>query len=118
DTELASVVYVFQIHSQQRPTGVDEGILYGDPVRRMLPTVVHPNEILDGAVVRGFMGRTATTHAIQNHPVIRELYAQHGRTLWFAGVVVTVAQATEPERVRSADMTAGRVGDRLGAAGA
>ena len=43
---------VYQIHSHQRPTGVDEGILYGDPVRRMLPTLVHPNEILDGAVGR------------------------------------------------------------------
>jgi glycine reductase complex component B subunit alpha and beta len=115
---LPRVVYVFQIHSHQRPTGVDEGILYGDPVRRMLPTLIHPNEILDGAVVRGFMGRAATTHAIQNHPVIRELYAEHGRTLWFAGVVVTVAQATEPERVRSADMTAGLVVDLLGADGA
>jgi Glycine/sarcosine/betaine reductase component B subunits len=91
------VAYVFQIHSHQRPTGVDEGILYGDPVRRMLPTVVHPNEILDGAIVRGFMGRHATTYAIQNHPVVRALYAQHGRTLWFGGVVVTVAQAAEPE---------------------
>jgi glycine reductase len=115
---LPRVVYVFQIHSHQRPTGVDEGILYGDPVRRMLPTVIHPNEVLDGAVVRGFMGRAATTHAIQNHPVIRELYEQHGRTLWFAGVVVTVAQATEPERVRSAHMTAGLVVDVLGADGA
>ena len=115
---LPRVVYVFQIHSHQRPTGVDEGILYGDPVRRMLPTMIHPNEVLDGAVVRGFMGRAATTHAIQNHPVIRELYTQHGRTLWFAGVVVTVAQATEPERVRSADMTAGLVVDVLGADGA
>jgi sarcosine reductase len=115
---LPRVVYVFQIHSHQRPTGLDEGILYGDPVRRMLPTLVHPNEVLDGAVVRGFMGRAATTHAIQNHPVIRELYAQHGRSLWFAGVVLTVAQATEPERVRSAEMTAGLVADVLGADGA
>lgn len=40
---LPRVAYVFQIHSHQRPTGVDEGILYGDPVRRMLPTIVHPN---------------------------------------------------------------------------
>jgi sarcosine reductase len=115
---LPRVAYVFQIHSHQRPTGVDEGILYGDPVRRMLPTLVHPNEVLDGAVVRGFMGRAATTHAIQSHPVIRELYAEHGRTLWFAGVVLTVAQATEPERVRSASMTAGLVADVLGADGA
>jgi sarcosine reductase len=115
---LPRVAYVFQIHSHQRPTGLDEGILYGDPVRRMLPTVIHPNEVLDGAVLRGFMGRSVTTWAIQNHPVIRALYAQHGRTLWFAGVVVTVAQATEPERVRSAFLTAGLVTDTLGASGA
>ncbi len=115
---LPRVAYVFQIHSHQRPTGVDEGILYGDPVRRMLPTIVHPNEVLDGAVLRGFMGRSVTTWATQNHPMIRALYAQHGRTLWFAGVVVTVAQATEPERVRSAFLAAGLVAHTLGADGA
>jgi glycine reductase len=115
---LPRVAYVFQIHSHQRPTGLDEGILYGDPVRRMLPTVIHPNEVLDGAVLRGFMGRSVTTWATQNHPVIRALYAQHGRTLWFAGVVVTVAQATEPERVRSAFLAAGLVAHALGADGA
>ena len=115
---LPRVAYVFQIHSHQRPTGLDEGILYGDPVRRMLPTVIHPNEVLDGAVVRGFMGRAVTTWATQNHPVIRELYAQHGRTLAFVGTVLTVAQATEPERVRSAVMAAGLVADVLGADGA
>ena len=115
---LPRVAYVFQIHSHQRPTGVDEGILYGDPVRRMLPTIVHPNEVLDGAVLRGFMGRSVTTWATQNHPMIKALYAQHGRTLWFAGVVVTVAQATEPERVRSAFLAAGLVAHTLGADGA
>src|SRR5918996_413101 len=115
---LPRVAYVFQIHSHQRPTGLDEGILYGDPVRRMLPTILHPNEVLDGAVLRGFMGRSVTTWATQNHPVIRALYAQHGRILWFAGVVVTVAQATEPERVRSAFLTAGLVAHTLGADGA
>jgi glycine reductase complex component B subunit alpha and beta len=115
---LPRVAYVFQIHSHQRPTGVDEGILYGDPVRRMLPTIVHPNEVLDGAVLRGFMGRSVTTWATQNHPMIKTLYAAHGRTLWFAGVVVTVAQATEPERVRSAFLAAGLVAHTLGADGA
>jgi glycine reductase len=115
---LPRVAYVFQIHSHQRPTGLDEGILYGDPVRRLLPTLVHPNEILDGAVVRGFMGRAVTTWATQHHPVIRELYRLHGQRLCFVGVVVTVAHATEPERVRSAAMTAGLVADVLGADGA
>jgi glycine reductase len=117
-SHLPRVAYVCQIHSHQRPTGVDEGILYGDPIRRMLPTLVHPNELLDGAVVRGFMGRNATTWAVQNHPMVRALYARHGRTLQFAGVVATVAQATEPERVRSALMAAGLVANVLGADGA
>src|SRR4030095_11714318 len=115
---LPRVAYVFQIHSHQRPTGVDEGILYGDPVRRMMPTVLHPNAALHGAELRGFMGRAVTTWSFQNHPVIRSLYAEHGKTLWFAGVVVTVAQATEPERVRSAFLTAGLVAHTLGADGA
>jgi glycine reductase len=84
----------------------------------MLPTLVHPNEVLDGAVVRGFMGRAATTWAIQHHPVIRALHARHGRTLWFAGVVLTVAHATEPERDRSAFLAAGLVAHVLGADGA
>jgi glycine reductase len=74
--------------------------------------------VLDGAVLRGFMGRCVTSWATQNHPVIRTLYAQHGHTLWFAGVVVTVAQATEPERVRSAFLAAGLVAHTLGADGA
>ena len=115
---LPRVAYVFQIHSHQRPTGADEGILYGDPVRRMLPTAIHPNEVLDGAVLRGFMGRNVTTYATQNHPVIRALYSRHGQSLWFAGVVLTVAQATEPERVRGAALAAGLVVDVLGADGA
>jgi len=115
---LPRVAYVFQIHSHQRPTAAEEGILYGDPVRRMLPTIVHPNEVLDGAVLRGFMGRHATTYAIQNHPVIRSLYAQHGQTLCFVGVVLTVAHATGPERVRAAYMTANLVAEMLGADGA
>src|SRR5262249_60329515 len=115
---LPRVAYVCQIHSHQRPTGIDEGILYGDPTRRRLPTLVHPNELLDGAVVRGFMGRNATTWAVQNQPVVRALYAQHAKTLWFAGVVATVAQATEPERVRSALIASGLVANVLGADGA
>src|SRR2546428_2111888 len=117
-SHLPRLAYVFQIHSHQRPTALDEGILYGDPVRRMLPTIVHPNEVLDGAVLRGFMGRSVTTWATQNHPMIRALYAQHGRTLWFACVVVTVAHPNEPERERSAFLTAGLVAHTLGADGA
>ena len=115
---LPRVAYVFQIHSHQRPTGLDEGILYGDPVRRMLPTIVHPNEVLDGAVLRGFMGRSVDHVATQNHPMIRALYAQHGRTLWFAGVV---RHRRAGDRARAGTLgvhTASSWRDTLGADGA
>ena len=65
---LPWVAYVFQIHSHQRPTGTEAGMLYDDPVRRMLLTIVHPNEVLDGAVRRGFMGRNATTYGPAQRP--------------------------------------------------
>jgi hypothetical protein len=92
--QLPRVAYVFQIHSHQRPTGLEEGIFYGDNVRRLIPTLVHPNEILDGAVLRGFMGRNATTYAVQNHPVIEALYRQHGKDLMDALVSLGNSQAS------------------------
>ena len=116
---LPRVAYVFQIHSHQRPTGLDEGILYGDPMRRMLPTIVHPNEVLDGAVLRGFMGRSVDDvgHAEpSDDPGALRGARPHASGL--PGVVVTVAQATEPERVRSAFLAAGLVAHVLGADGA
>jgi betaine reductase len=36
-------------------------------------------------------------------------WSHDGHTLWFAGMVLSVAQATEPERVRSACLAAGVV---------
>lgn len=56
-----------------------------------LPNLIHPNEILDGAVVNAWLWAANlrdVTYLIQNHPVIEELYAQHGRGLEFAGVVI------------------------------
>lgn len=56
-----------------------------------LPNLIHPNEVLDGAVVNASTWTACTrdvTYLIQNHPVIEELYAQHGQSLDFIGVVI------------------------------
>lgn len=117
---LPRVAYVYQIHALQQSAEQlpNEPIFYGDNVRELLPTIVHPNEILDGALVRGYFCQGQETYSIQNHPIIRELYRRHGQELCFVGVVVTVAQSTEPERVRSAAMAAELVRRVLGADGA
>ena len=118
--QLPRVAYVFQIHALQQSVEKppNEPIFYGDNVSKLLPTIVHPNEILDGALVRGYFCQGVDTYAIQNHPMVLELYRRHGKELCFIGVVVTVAQYTEPDRERSAAIAAKLVTSVLGADGA
>jgi glycine reductase len=65
---------------------------YGLPIRESLPTAIHPNELLDGAVTpnttRG-IGYYPTTWDWQNHPLVLTLYREQaaGR-LGFAGVIL------------------------------
>ena len=91
---LPKVLYIFQIISYQFEPVPGEPTLYGRQVERMLPTLMHPNEILDGALTSPFPGLNIQTYQIQNHPIIKELYSRHGRDLWFAGVIITNAPNT------------------------
>ena len=65
---------------------------YGLPIRESLSTLIHPNELLDGAMTtnttRG-IGYYPTTWDWQNHPLALELYREQaaGR-LTFAGVIL------------------------------
>lgn len=118
DAALPRVVFVYQVHSHQRPTLRDEPILYGDNVRHLLPTVLHPNEVLDGALLPSYKASAMETLGVQNHPVVLELYRQHGRTIDFAGVVATVAHQTVSERERGALMASNLVAHVLRAQGA
>ena len=75
--------------AQQPHSGVS---YYGLPIRESLPTALHPNELLDGAVTmnttRG-IGYYPTTWDWQNHPLALALYREQaaGR-LAFAGVIL------------------------------
>jgi glycine reductase len=75
--------------NQQPHSGVS---YYGLPIRESLATLIHPNELLDGAVAtnttRG-VAYSPTTWDWQNHPLSLGLYREHlaGR-LNFAGVIL------------------------------
>jgi glycine reductase len=112
------VAYVYQLHSHQIPTVAGEPVLYGDNVRYLLPTILHPNEVLDGAVVRSYFHLNMETYGIQNHAVIRDLYARHGKSLEFTGVVVYVANQLAEERQRATLMGSNLVKYALRADGA
>lgn len=101
--DLPRVAYIFPMHSHQRPTQQHETVFYGSNIQGFMPTIVHPNEILDGALMFSY---SAFTWFAQNHPVIYELYRRHGRDLWFAGMVLTVAPVTIVEKERNAALAA------------
>lgn len=67
-----------------------EKLWYGTSVRDLVPTVVHPNEILDGALIDNGYTRPIrnTTFEIANNAVLRSLYEHHGKHLVFAGMVL------------------------------
>ncbi len=111
---LPRVAYVFPIHSHQHPTHQKETVFYGSNIQGFMPTIVHPNEILDGALIFSY---SALTYFAQNHPVIHELYRRHGHDLWFCGVVATVAPMTMAEKERNTALAARLAREVLGADG-
>jgi len=115
--QLPRVAYIFQAYCTSYPAIPGEPILYGDSLRKLIPVLVHPNEILDGALINPYQGMGIETYAIQNHPTIQGLYQRHGQDLSFAGVIVTVSQYTEPERERSAAIAANLAKNILAADG-
>ena len=100
---LPRIAYVFPMHSHQHPTQQKETVFYGSNIQGFMPTIVHPNEILDGALMFSY---SAFTWFAQNHPVIHELYRRHGQDLWFAGVVLTIAPVTIAEKERNTALAA------------
>jgi len=86
DAGLPRIAYSDQVQQQGF---LVQTYLYGEPVDSLVPTVLHPNEYFDGAVVSGnyrSMMKTPTWLRL-NHPVIRSLYRRHGTDLNFIGVI-------------------------------
>lgn len=115
---LPKVTYIFQILSLQFQAIPGEPVLYGENAEGIMPTLLHPNEILDGAVTSALPALNVQTFHIQNHPVIEELYDRHGKDLCFTGVIVMTAPNNVSEYERVANMAANLAGRVIGADGA
>ncbi|HEY7221147.1 MAG TPA: glycine/sarcosine/betaine reductase component B subunit [Candidatus Binatia bacterium] len=111
-SRLPRVAYVGQIFSRQRKPEQDEQIIYGADTDGMLPTLLHPNEWLDGALVTSYHTSIggAETYFYQNNPVVGELYRRHqARELNFVGTVATIASADNFDRARNSRFAANLV---------
>lgn len=118
ESPLPRVACYYQLYSPQFDhLAISDPCLYGTDVRHLLPTILHPNEVLDGGIVGWLAIKALDTYSIQNHGVIKELYRHHGKDLIFAGVVCAVANMEPAGRARSACVAAHLVKNVLGAEG-
>jgi glycine reductase complex component B subunit alpha and beta len=117
-SELPRVAYLCQLHSHGDSR---EPFIYGDNTRRYYPTVFHPNEVLDGAIVCGAYNISAAfknhTFGYLNNPIIRGLYERHGKEVNFAGVVIAPEPTSMSEIKRTSFMAASLVKNVLHADG-
>lgn len=119
EQKLPKVVYVMQPQSQMEEMGYND-LVYGWDMNHMVPTVMHPNEILDGAVVSGsFMPVSSkwSTYDFQNCPNIKALYREHGKTIDFLGVIMSNLNVALEQKERAALFVA-QIARSLGADGA
>ena len=117
--KLPSVVYVMQPQSQMEEMGYND-LAYGWDMNHVVPTVMHPNEILDGAMVSGsFMPVSSkwSTYDFQNCPNIKALYREHGKNINFLGVIMSNLNVALEQKERSALFVA-QIAKSLGADGA
>jgi glycine reductase len=84
----------------------------------MVPTLIHPNEVFDGAITSALPALNVQTYHIQNHPILRELYRRHGRELSFAGVIITLAPNNVADIERVSNLSANLARYVVGAEGA
>ncbi len=104
--DLPRVAYVYMLLSQGL---LHDTYLYGQDMKTLLPTLILPTEVMDGAIVSGncvsACDKNTTFHHL-NNPIIDELYKHNRVDLHFAGVVVTNSNVTLMDKERSSDYTA------------
>jgi glycine reductase len=96
----AALVYQVQSQGDLRRTFV-----YGQAADSILPTLLSPLEVLDGAVVSGnfvLPSNKNCTYIHQNHPLVLEMLRRHGSDLAFAGVILANEASLLADKERSA----------------
>ncbi|SDL80640.1 glycine/sarcosine/betaine reductase component B subunit [Halarsenatibacter silvermanii] len=109
---LPRVGYIYMLQSQGL---LHDTYVYSVDAKEILPTIISPTEVMDGAIVSGNCVSACdknTTYFHQNNPVIEELYREDGRTLNFVGTIITNENVTLDDKERSSDFTA-RLAEQL-----
>lgn len=103
---LPRVAYVMMLQSQGL---MHDTYVYGVDAKQSLSTIIMPTETMDGAILSGNCVSACdknTTYHHLNNPVIKSLFAEHGKTLNFVGVIITNENVYLADKMRSSDWSA------------
>lgn len=104
--ELPKVIYVYMLQSQGL---LHDTYVYGVDAKKIVPTVIYPTEVFDGAVVSGNCVSACDknpTYVHLNHPIIEDLYEKHGKDINFLGCIITNENVYLADKERSSNWTA------------
>ena len=89
--------------------GMKLSYVYGVDAKKILPTILSPTELMDGAIISGNCVSACdknTTYHHLNNGVVEDLYAKHGKELNFVGMIITNENVYLADKQRSSDYTA------------
>ena len=104
--DLPRVAYVQMLQSQGL---LHDTYVYGVDAKKIVPTILSPTEIMDGAIVSGNCISSCDkkpTYVHLNNPVVHDLFEQHGKTLNFVCQIITNENVYLADKQRSSDWTA------------
>jgi len=104
--ELPKVGYVYMLQTQGL---LHDTYVYGVDAKKIVPTILYPTEVMDGAILSGncvsACDKNTTFHHL-NNPIIKNLYAKHGKEINFMGVIITNENVFLADKQRSSNWTA------------
>jgi glycine reductase len=120
ESKLPRVVYIVCLRSPQHYAGslyASWVAIYG-MTRLTPPWLLHPNELLDGAIGGPASSHSAaTTWAMTNDPIVQDLFDGHGVEHAFAGVIAIRTRWTAQEEKDLTAYQAAKLARLLGADG-
>ena len=104
--DLPKVGYVYMLQTQGL---LHDSYVYGVDAKKIVPTILYPTEIMDGAILSGNCVSACdknTSYHHLNNPIIEELYKKHGKELNFVGVIATNENVYLADKERSSNWSA------------
>ena len=98
---LPKVGYLYMLQTQGL---LHDTYLYGVDVKKILPTLLSPLEVMDGAITSGNCVSACdknNTYAHLNNPVIADMLKRHGKDFNFVTCIVTNENVTLADKRRS-----------------